>query len=228
MSILTSLFTGVSGLNANGTALSVVGDNIANMNTAGFKSSNVSFADIVSASMGGSMQIGRGVNISDVSPDFTQGSFETTGSGLDLAISGNGFFVVKDQAGSEYYTRDGEFSIDKGGYLVNPSGMRVQGYSLDQAGNSTGAVADLNLSSSSSAPKTTQNITESVNLQSSASIPAPFTAPASVAVPVPSGGNTSTGALTSGGTFTGSADTAYTIKITNAAIDFLTKIKDII
>lgn len=174
MSILTSLFTGVSGLNANGTALSVVGDNIANMNTVGFKSSTVSFADIVSASMGGSMQIGRGVNIGGVSPDFTQGSFETTGSGLDLAISGNGFFVVKDQAGSDYYTRDGEFSIDKDGSLVNPSGMKVQGYTLDQAGNSTGAIADINLSSSSSAPKTTQNITESVNLQSSATIPAAF------------------------------------------------------
>ncbi len=177
MSILTSLFTGVSGLNANGAALSVVGDNIANMNTVGFKSSTVSFADIVSASLGGSqgpMQIGRGVAIEGVSPDLAQGSFETTGSGLDLAISGNGFFDVKDQSGAQFYTRDGEFSIDKDGYMVNPKGMRVQGYALDQAGNSTGAIADINLASSSSAPKTTQNITESVNLQSSATIPAAF------------------------------------------------------
>jgi len=88
--MLTSLFTGVSGMNANGTSLSVISDNIANMNTIGFKSSRVSFGDVLSQSLGGasgSSQIGRGVLVRSVDPSFVQGSFETTANGLDLGLS---------------------------------------------------------------------------------------------------------------------------------------------
>ncbi len=96
--MLTSLYTAVSGLSANGVLLSVISDDIANVNTVGFKGSRVYFGDVLSqilTGIAGSSQIGRGVLVSRVSPLFTQGSFETTTSALDLAIDGDGFFIVK-------------------------------------------------------------------------------------------------------------------------------------
>src|SRR3990172_6308668 len=109
--MLTSLFTAVSGLDANGTSLSVIGDNIANMNTIGYKASDISLGDILSQSMtsgSGTSQIGRGVQVSSVSPSFTQGSFQTSSNGLDMAIEGDGFFMVRE-AGAQFYTRAGQF-----------------------------------------------------------------------------------------------------------------------
>jgi len=176
MSILTSLFSGISGLSANGTAISVVGDNIANSNTVSFKASRVNFVDILSSSMNGSQgasQIGRGVYINDVTPVFSQGSFETTENGTDLAIEGSGFFMVQDQSGI-YYTRAGDFRLDKDGYMVNSKNMKLQGFSLDAAGNSTGALGDLNMFSSSSAPSATDSMKMSVNVNSASAIPAAF------------------------------------------------------
>jgi len=124
MAILTSLFTGISGLNANGTSLSVIGNNIANVNTVGFKASRASFADVLSQSLTGSSgsQIGRGVYLSDVSTLFSQGSMETTSGALDFGIDGEGFFLVNDTAGSSFYSRAGQFSINSDGYIVNPEG----------------------------------------------------------------------------------------------------------
>src|SRR3989337_2107730 len=101
MAILTSLFTGISGLNANGASLSVIGNNIANVNTVGFKASRASFADVLSQSLTGSGgQIGRGVFMSDVSTLFSQGSLETTSSGLAFGLDGQGFFIMNDAAGT--------------------------------------------------------------------------------------------------------------------------------
>ena len=113
MAILTSLFTGISGLNANGASLSVIGNNIANVNTVGFKASRASFADVLSQSLTGSSgaQIGRGVFLSDVSTLFSQGSLETTSSGLDFGLDGEGFFIMNDAAGTALYSRAGQFSI---------------------------------------------------------------------------------------------------------------------
>ncbi|HMK49489.1 MAG TPA: flagellar hook-basal body complex protein, partial [Thermodesulfovibrionales bacterium] len=122
--MITSLYTAISGLSASGTELSVIGDNIANMNTIGFKGSRVEFGDVLSqtlAGVAGSSQVGRGVLVSGVSPLFTQGSFETTESALDMAIDGEGLFIVNDGTGN-YYTRAGQFSIDKNGNVVNPDG----------------------------------------------------------------------------------------------------------
>ncbi len=95
--MLTSLFTGISGLNANGLALSVIGDNIANANTVGFKASRANFGDILSQTLGGAsaMQVGRGTMIIDIQKMFTQGTLETTSNPLDLAIEGDGFFCSK-------------------------------------------------------------------------------------------------------------------------------------
>ena len=130
MGIMSSLFTGVSGLSANGMSLSVIGDNIANANTTGFKGSRGSFGDILSQSLGGSssFQIGRGVNLQGVQGMFTQGTIETTANPLDLAIEGDGFFIVQSPEGGNFYTRAGQFKIDKDGNIINPDGMLLQGY----------------------------------------------------------------------------------------------------
>ena len=166
MAILTSLFSGISGLNANGTALSVVGDNIANVNTVGFKGSRVNFADILSQNLGGgagTSQIGRGVTVSTIQPQFTQGSFQTTGNVLDLAIDGDGLFIVKNASGT-FYTRAGAFHINKDGYVVNPEGAKLQGYGVTSSGSISGSLGDINLSSTTVAPTATTSATITVNL----------------------------------------------------------------
>jgi len=168
MAILTSLYTGISGINANGAALSVIGDNIANMNTTGFKASRANFADILSASFGGSSasQIGRGAYLSSISQQFAQGSFETTANGLDMAIDGRGFFTLRASDGTVYYSRAGSMQLDNDGYIVNPEGLRLQGYQYDVNGSSTGVIGDLNIASLSSAPNPTTEIELTANLDS--------------------------------------------------------------
>lgn len=178
MAIISSLYTGVSGLSANGTAMSIIGDNIANTNTVGFKASRASFGDILSQNLVGSsgeFQIGRGAMLMEVSPVFTQGSFQTTDSGLDMAIDGDGFFMVKDPNGANFYTRAGHFSVDKNGYLVNPQGYKVQGYLASQQGTITGGVGEISLSSSFIPPVASTKADITANLNASDALPAiPF------------------------------------------------------
>ena len=131
--MLLSMDSGVSALDQFQQQLNVIANNIANVNTVGFKSSTSDFADTFSQTMGsnatGPMQVGTGVMTSSISNDFTQGSITSTGVPTDMAINQNGFFMVKDPTtGAEYATRDGEFSVDNSGYLVTSAGMRVQGY----------------------------------------------------------------------------------------------------
>jgi flagellar hook protein FlgE len=164
---MSSLFTAVSGMNANGTALSVIGDNVANMNTIAFKASRSSFGDILSQSLGTS-QIGRGVAVTEVTPTFTQGSFENTANVLDLSVDGEGLFIVKNDSGIAY-TRAGQFSLDKEGYIVNTNGMRLQGYLFSTSGSSAG-LGDINLSTLNSAPQPTADAEISANLDSRATI----------------------------------------------------------
>ena len=169
---VTSMFTAVSGMNVNGQALGVVGDNIANMNTHGFKSSSVVFGDIVSQTSG-ALGIGRGTLINAIGQEFTQGSFENTPNVLDMAIDGDGLFVVKK--GSEtLYTRAGQFGIDKNGYAVNPNGYVLQGYQYSVSGASTTAVTDINVASINSQPDDTNTVTVFSNLDSRASTLAAF------------------------------------------------------
>ena len=132
MGILSSMFTGVSGINANGNALSVVGNNIANLNTVGFKSSRSVFADLISASLGGvggDIQVGLGVALNGVQGNFSQGTYSTTSNTLDLAIDGNGFFTLRDQNGLSLYSRAGQFHLDAQSRIVDPSGFLLQGLS---------------------------------------------------------------------------------------------------
>jgi flagellar hook protein FlgE len=135
--MIGSLFAGISGLNANSTAMTVIGDNIANVNTTAFKANRSSFANVLSQSLGGSTNsgIGRGVEFWGTSPLWTQGSMENTGSPTDLAINGKGFFVVQDDTGANFYTRAGQFHLDDSGDMINPDGYLVQGYEIDSNGN---------------------------------------------------------------------------------------------
>ncbi|QWR77768.1 flagellar hook protein FlgE [Candidatus Magnetomonas plexicatena] len=182
--MLSSLWTAVSGMNSNSTSLSVVGDNIANMNTTGFKSSRADFGDVLSQAMigTGGGQVGKGSYVTNIDALFTQGSFITTNNPTDLAIDGNGFFIVKDDgsttaSNSSYYTRAGNFSIDKSGYMVTPSGLRVQGYMASDISSSSvsstslsGNLTDIKINMNVSAAKETSNVDWKVNLNSSSSI----------------------------------------------------------
>uniref|UniRef100_A0A7V6CDR3 Flagellar hook protein FlgE n=1 Tax=Thermodesulfobacterium geofontis TaxID=1295609 RepID=A0A7V6CDR3_9BACT len=160
MGLTDALFTGTSGLRSLGHGMSVVGDNVANLNTTAFKGSRVSFSDIMAQSINtasGSGQLGRGATLQALYPIFTQGSFESTANPTDLAIAGNGFFIVNDPraTGRAFYTRDGQFMIDKEGYLVNAAGLRVQGWKIDEAtGDITGAITDIRIDRSSPPVKT--------------------------------------------------------------------------
>jgi len=132
--MLLSLDSGVSALEQFQQQLNVISNNVANVNTVGFKQAQVSFADTLSQTLGsnaaGSMQVGTGVTTAGITNDFSAGTVTSTGVQSDMAIDGNGFFLVKDPiSGNTYATQDGEFTIDNSGYLVTSSGMRVQGYS---------------------------------------------------------------------------------------------------
>ena len=138
MGLLTSMYSGVSGLTVHGTALSSVADNIANLNTYAYKSTRVNFGDVMTQSLnaGGSLtaRVGSGARILSVQNVFTQGSFETTDLSTDLAINGSGYFEVSnpdtDNSGG-FFTRAGQFTLDEEGYLVTPQGYRLLGYNAD-------------------------------------------------------------------------------------------------
>jgi flagellar hook protein FlgE len=128
---VSSFSAALSGLNANQQKLTVIGNNLANINTVGFKASNVEFSDLVSQSVGGPsdnpMQIGLGVVTGSISPNFTQGGIESTGIATHVAIQGQGLFLVGDAA-NRAYSRAGNFTFNDDGVLTTPDGQRVQGY----------------------------------------------------------------------------------------------------
>ena len=169
---ISSLYTGITGLIGYSQAMSVIGNNIANVNTVGFKGSRTDFSDILSHSVGGvsgQFQVGRGVRISAVERQFSQSAFESTNSGTDLAINGEGFFVVKGSDGVNYYTRAGQFHMDEQGKLVNDKGYILQGYLLDSDGNVINNVTqDIDLSTISSEPKASTSVELNLNLDSEA------------------------------------------------------------
>ncbi|TVQ66278.1 MAG: flagellar hook protein FlgE [Balneolaceae bacterium] len=145
MSLIRSLNSGVSGLRAFQTKMDVIGNNIANVETAGFKSSRVSFAEMMNQRLGRpggggesspqlSNQVGLGVRVSSIDRDFSQGALQTTGRTTDLALEGDGFFVVKSGT-QDLMTRAGNFVFNKDGFLVDQGGRFVQGYNADVRGN---------------------------------------------------------------------------------------------
>jgi flagellar hook protein FlgE len=184
MALTGALFAGVSGINSNGNAMNIIGDNIANANTIGFKSSRAVFFDLLSADVGGT-KIGLGSRLAASDRLFVQGGVETTNSATDLAIQGHGLFILKDAQGGTFYSRAGQFSIDKDGNLSNPGGLAVQGVELDANGNPTSGLTNVVISQLVVSPTPTTTVGISANLDATSTTP-------SGAIPADAAGTSST------------------------------------
>jgi len=176
--MFTSFSTALSGLNANSTAIDVVGNNLANLNTTGFKTTQVEFQSLVTQSLGaglGETQVGFGTGEPLTTMEFTQGAIQTSAGTMDAAIQGDGFFVVKDISGNQLYTRAGNFTVDKDGNLMTDTGDYVQGWT---AANTTSGGIDTNGPvgnivvpvGSLSAPAPTSTFSVEMNLNAAATV----------------------------------------------------------
>ncbi|MEC7376829.1 MAG: flagellar hook protein FlgE [Pseudomonadota bacterium] len=163
--------TGLSGLRAASVDLDVTGNNIANASTVGFKGSKAQFGDLYASGFlsAGTNPIGDGVRVQDVKQSFGQGNISFTDNGLDMAISGDGFFILNN-GGEIRYSRAGQFSIDKDGFVINNQNMRVQGYTADEDGNLSGIRGDLQIETDNLAPRRTTNLDSDLNLDSRQSV----------------------------------------------------------
>jgi flagellar hook protein FlgE len=169
-----SLNIALTGINAANEDLSVTSNNLANVGTIGFKGSRAEFGDLFASTQAGvgSTAVGNGVAVTEVAQEFTQGNIETTGNTLDMAISGNGFFVVSDN-GALNYTRDGEFQLNNDGDVVNAQGQALQAYPpLASGGFNTGGLSDISLNTSESQPQATSTAAITANLPADATAPA--------------------------------------------------------
>jgi flagellar hook protein FlgE len=173
MSVSTAMYAAITGLNTMGTAMSVISNNIANVNTIGFKGSRANFQDLLSQRSNtgsGLSQIGRGVQVGSVTQIFSQGSFQDSAQDTDIAISGEGFFRVVDQyTGEEFYTRAGNFIFDRDGRMVNPSGYILQGWEIIPGSDppqTQGTPTDVVMSTFDADPEATGLVTFVANLDS--------------------------------------------------------------
>lgn len=176
MGVLSSLYTGVSGLQAQGEALGVIGDNIANANTTGFKASRAEFQDIIAKNLKGILggnQIGRGVKIGAVNPILTQGNVDSTDKATDLAISGDGYFTLRGSDGQSF-SRDGSFTFDKDGYLVTNDFQKVQGFQADEKGIITSSLGDIQFPKALIPAKATKEVKMDLNLDSRLEVAPPW------------------------------------------------------
>src|SRR6185312_2003469 len=168
--MLTALSTALSALNAQTVAIDVVGNNLANLNTTGYKASSTEFYDLVSQTMGegGGTQIGLGVGTPLTKRNFTNGQIQGTSGPLDLAIQGSGFLIVKDPGGATLYTRAGDLKTDKAGNLMDSTGAYVQGWTASNgAVNTSSPIGNLVVPVGSlKPPVATQNMSVTANLDS--------------------------------------------------------------
>lgn len=165
---------GLSGLNSSAKQLDVIGNNVANANTVGFKQSQAQFSDMYAASLAGSgaVQIGTGGKVAAVVQQFTQGNVTNTSNPMDTAISGQGFFRMVDQAGSIFYSRNGQFQVDKNGFIVNNQGHKLSGYLPDATGLIIpGQPLPIQINSADLAPQQTANVVVGANLDSRTATP---------------------------------------------------------
>jgi len=178
---MSSFTTALSGLSADNLALSVVGNNLANLTTSGFKASDIQFQDVLTQISGGA-QIGGGVGTPTTSRLFTQGSIQPTGGQFDAAIQGDGFFAVKNSANTTLYTRDGSFHLDSSGTLVTSTGEAVQGWIANNGVvNTGGAIGNIVVSSQTlQTPSATTTFTLSANLNAAAATGDTFSTPIQV------------------------------------------------
>ncbi len=174
-----SFRTAISGLRATQSDLNVIGNNIANVGTTGFKGSRTEFQDVFATTNVGVSAIatGGGTNTARVAQQFTQGSITFTDSALDLAISGQGFFIV-DDGGARLFSRDGAFGVDRDGFVVNANAQKLIAFSTDSTGNVTGATAPLQISSANTQPQASTTVNLGANLDSQSALPgvSPFNA----------------------------------------------------
>ena len=166
-----SFNTALSGMSAASSDLRITGNNIANASTVGFKASRAEFADVYASSLlgTGSNQVGAGVQLANVAQRFDQGTISFTNNSLDLAIDGNGFFVLSD-GGSRSYTRAGTFAVDNEGFITSNTGARVQGFTANDAGTLSGILGDLQINTSNLPPLQTTLIEANVNLDARSSV----------------------------------------------------------
>src|SRR5579862_2292113 len=145
--MFTTLSTALSALNANSTAVSVVGNDLSNLNTTGYKTTQIAFQDLMAESLGGinGYQLGMGTARPQTIRQFNQGGLQTGLGGLNAAIQGQGFFVVRNGKGVPLYTRDGSFTVGTNGYLVDANGLRVQGWTAGPNGvlDTNAAIGDI-------------------------------------------------------------------------------------
>lgn len=168
MGILSSFNIGVSGLHAAGSSMSVIGDNIANSGTFGFKGSRAEFQDMLAKSLkgiDGGDQIGSGTKLAHITPKFTQGNISRTESITDLAMNGNGFFTV-ESPGGRGFTRDGSFHFDKEGHLINGDGYKVLGFQANESGDITQKMGSIKLGNTTIPATATNELKISMNLDS--------------------------------------------------------------
>jgi flagellar hook protein FlgE len=177
--------TALSALNADTTAIDIVGNNLANLNTTGFKASSVDFSDLMAQQLGsgsGKGQVGVGVGQVASLQDFSQGSITTTGGALDAAIQGNGFFVVTDSNNNQLYTRDGSFQLNASGVLQTVTGQNVQGWMASNGVvTPNGPTSNITVPVGSTiAPSATTTMSMDVNLNSTTAANGAFSAPIQV------------------------------------------------
>ncbi len=196
MALTGALYSGASGIDTYGKALNIVGDNIANVNTVGFKATQPVFFDMLSTEIGG-VKVGAGSRLAAADRLFVQGGMATTNNSTDMAIEGQGFFVIKDNQGENFYSRAGQFSLDQDGKLVNAAGLRVQGVQLDASGNPVSGLTDIVMNHQLMfPPQETGSIQLAANLDAGSSQPA-------VALPADAAGTEDTpSAWYSAGNFT--------------------------
>ncbi|CAG9235117.1 flagellar hook protein FlgE [Paraburkholderia tropica] len=164
---------GLSGLAASSNDLDVIGNNIANANTVGFKQSTAQFANVYANTIATSVntQIGLGAALSEVQQNFSQGTITTTGQALDVAINGNGFFQMSNN-GTITYSRNGVFQLNKSGYIVDAAGNDLMGYAADSTGVvNTAQTVPIQVPTTNIAPVTTSKITAQVNLNAQSTTP---------------------------------------------------------
>ena len=171
---------GLSGLNATSKNLDVIGNNVANANTYGEKASRAEFTDVYASAMNGvsSSPIGIGVSLSSVTQQFTQGNIVTTGNSLDLAVNGAGFFQLSGGQGATTYTRNGQFKVDRDGFVVNSQLQKLVGYPADATGTILNGKADtLRMPTAGLTPAASKRISMELNLDARAAVKTPTSSP---------------------------------------------------
>jgi flagellar hook protein FlgE len=175
MAILNAMYSGVSGLTAEGDALGVIGDNLANSNTVGFKESRAIFDDVLGSAVGTEGGIGSGVRMTQAQQIFAEGSMLNTGQPTDVAISGDGFFVVNGSVSGvngDFYTRAGQTSLNSNGTLVNPDGLAFQGYAAKPDGTFSSTLGPIQVNTAALTPKMTTTLNVTANLDATQTTPA--------------------------------------------------------